>query len=274
MAGGILRVAHHLAITLHDAGQIFCKYVNLTIVVHIFNFLCFSWSEAMKLEGMMAQDEALSPSQLRPLTSEMSLLSRPDGSALFNHGDSSVLAAVYGPAEVKMNKEQLDRATVEIVYKPKVGLPGCADRAREKLICDTCQAAILATLHPRTAILVVVQQMQDSGALLSCAINAACLALLDAAVPLRYTVAAVACVIDADGQIIVDPTIKQEMEAVAQMTFTFESNMQGIVTTTCKGSYSSDQYMECLVRCKHTALLIFDFYRDAVKRKVLKAVWS
>lgn len=39
-------------------------------------------------------------------------------------GDTSVLAGVYGPAEVKVSKEIYDRATLEVVMQPKVGLPG------------------------------------------------------------------------------------------------------------------------------------------------------
>lgn len=38
-------------------------------------------------------------------------------------GDTSVLAGVYGPAEVKVSKEIYDRATVEVLIQPKVGLP-------------------------------------------------------------------------------------------------------------------------------------------------------
>lgn len=33
------------------------------------------------------------------------------------------MAAVYGPAEVKVSKEIYDRATLEVLVQPKVGLP-------------------------------------------------------------------------------------------------------------------------------------------------------
>lgn len=41
----------------------------------------------------------------------------------FCEGDTSVLAGVYGPAEVKVSKEIYDRATLEVLVQPKVGLP-------------------------------------------------------------------------------------------------------------------------------------------------------
>lgn len=42
----------------------------------------------------------------------------------FTTGNTSVLAGVYGPAEVKVSKEIYDRATLEVVMQPKIGLPG------------------------------------------------------------------------------------------------------------------------------------------------------
>ena len=46
---------------------------------------------------------------MRELKSELSLLERVDGSARLSHGDTSVLCAVYGPAEVKISKELCDK---------------------------------------------------------------------------------------------------------------------------------------------------------------------
>ena len=43
---------------------------------------------------------------------------------LLSTGATSVLAGVYGPAEVKISKEIYDRATLEVVIQPKVGLAG------------------------------------------------------------------------------------------------------------------------------------------------------
>uniref|UniRef100_A0A8C0H9Q7 Uncharacterized protein n=1 Tax=Chelonoidis abingdonii TaxID=106734 RepID=A0A8C0H9Q7_CHEAB len=75
-------------------------------------------------EGAMARATGAAPCaallRARPL-------GRPDGSA----GDTSVLAGLYGPAEVKISKELYDKATVEVLLKPKVGLPGKRQWSRE-----------------------------------------------------------------------------------------------------------------------------------------------
>lgn len=45
-------------------------------------------------------------------------------SADVSPGDTSVLAGVYGPAEVKVSKEIFNKATLEVILRPKIGLPG------------------------------------------------------------------------------------------------------------------------------------------------------
>ena len=93
------------------------------------------------------------------------------------------MASVYGPLEAKIQKELSDRMYIELNYKPKTGMPGknqheyyslasqlmfpwkkgVAERGKEKLIKTTCNHIILTNLHPRTAICITVQEMQDGG---------------------------------------------------------------------------------------------------------------
>ncbi len=47
--------------------------------------------------------------RLRELSCELGVLERADGSARLLQGSTSVLCAVYGPTEVKLNREQCDR---------------------------------------------------------------------------------------------------------------------------------------------------------------------
>ena len=63
-------------------------------------------------------------------------------------------------------------------------MPGHRERDYEHVIRRTLEGVIQLGLHPRTSITVVLQVDQEEGALLSCAINAACAALVDAGVPM------------------------------------------------------------------------------------------
>ena len=102
-------------------------------------------------------------------------------------GNTVVMASVYGPLEAKIQKELSDRMYIELNFKPKTGMPGMkiqskimvqvielviihasllgvAERGKEKLIKTTCNQILLPHLHPRTAINITIQEMQDGGA--------------------------------------------------------------------------------------------------------------
>lgn len=122
--------------------------------------------------------------QLRRLECELSLLKRADGSARVIQGGSSVVCAVYGPAEVKIAKEQCDRqvhlklcmmcstkvmysfyrATLDVVIKPESGLSSPKERQLEEFICSCCRNVVLTELHPHTAISIVLQVENSAGA--------------------------------------------------------------------------------------------------------------
>merc|ERR1712062_499537 len=141
--------------------------------------------------------------RLRPIFCSLGEITRADGSVMLCQGDTTVACSVYGPGEVRQARELVDRSLVEGWFKPRLGLPGVKDRDREEVITRTCTAAVLTRLHPRTA------EMQDGGCLVSTCINAACLALLDASVPLSFLLAAVSVAVSEDGELMVDPTLKQ-----------------------------------------------------------------
>ena len=145
--------------------------------------------------------------QLRPLACEQGILNRADGSARFMQGDTSVLAAVYGPGQPKSaKKERLDRAVLEVLVKPHNRLSSTFTFcARCSLLCltfslplepwdSTCQQIVRGALeplivlsqHPRTVISVVLQVVGDHGSVLSALINASVLALMDAGINTPY----------------------------------------------------------------------------------------
>ncbi|NXL68304.1 EXOS5 protein, partial [Chordeiles acutipennis] len=186
-------------------------------------------------------------------------------------GDTAVLAGLYGPMEVKSSKELPDRATLEVLLRPKVGLPGVSERSREQLLRRTCESVVLGGLHPRSALTLVLQVLSDAGSLLSCCLNAACLGLLDAGLPLSSLFCGVTCALDPSGAIVLDPTTRQEQEARAVLTFAIASVDRKVLMATTKGSCSVEEMQRCLVAAQRAADTIFQFYRDSVQRKYSKS---
>ncbi|XP_033286792.1 exosome complex component RRP46 isoform X2 [Orcinus orca] len=228
------------------------------------------------------------------------------------NGDTSVLAGVYGPAEVKVSKEIFNKATLEVTLRPKIGLPGVAEKSRERLIRNTCEAVVLGALHPRTSITVVLQVVSDAGSvsfpprppppgsppeskacasdlisdpelgfeaqhrgspeqLLACCLNAACMALVDAGVPMRALFCGVTCALDSDGTLLLDPTAKQEKEARAVLTFALDSVERKLLMSTTKGLYSDAELQQCLAAAQAASQHVFRFYRESLQRRYSKS---
>uniref|UniRef100_A0A087Y870 Exosome complex component RRP46 n=1 Tax=Poecilia formosa TaxID=48698 RepID=A0A087Y870_POEFO len=208
---------------------------------------------------------------LREFGCEQTLLSRPDGSASFVQGDTSVMAGVYGPAEVKISKEIYDRATLEVLVHPKVGLPGVRERSQEQCVRETCEASLLLSLHPRSSLTLILQVLHDDGAqLLSCCLNAACMALMDAGLSMSCLFCGVTCAISADGEIITDPTANSLQESRALMTFAIDSKERRVMMSSTKGSFSVHELQQCVAVSQKASEKIFQFYRDSVRRRYSK----
>lgn len=123
-------------------------------------------------------------------------LSKPDGSALINQDDTIVQATVFGPVDIAPSKINYEEAVVEILFKPKISVPPTSAtfdliRELEDLLRSVFKEAILTRLHPRTSISIMIQEIHDSGSLMSAAVNAACCALIDAGVPMKCPVVGV-----------------------------------------------------------------------------------
>uniref|UniRef100_A0A8C7EQX4 Exosome component 5 n=1 Tax=Neovison vison TaxID=452646 RepID=A0A8C7EQX4_NEOVI len=170
---------------------------------------------------------------LRHFACEQNLLSRPDGSASF--------------------------------------LQGVAEKSRERLIRNTCEAVVLGTLHPRTSITVVLQVVSDAGSLLACCLNAACMALVDAGVPMRALFCGVTCALNADGTLVLDPTAKQEKEARAVLTLALDSVERKLLMSTTKGLYSDAELQQCLAAAQAASQHVFRFYRESLQRRYSKS---
>lgn len=223
-------------------------------------------------EELKQREESEPTVSLRCLASDIGCLTRQDGSVSFSHGDTTSTAVVYGPTEVRMAREQIDKTTVEVVYKPKVGLPKPPDRKKEMIIRNSLECAIMGKLHPRSSTTIVVQETEDVGSNLACCINASCLALLDAAVSMKFMVAAVSAAVTDEGKIITDPDKKVEDEAVATMTFVFDSENYYLVSVLTQGKFTQEVYKACRDLCRKASKSVFAFYRESLEKKIKKTL--
>ena len=223
----------------------------------------------------MSSEESL---RLREMFCSLGEISRGDGSVILCQGDTTVACAVYGPAEARLRHSDLiDRAGVEVVIRPRTGLAMVEDKARESRVQSVCSSAILTVLHPRTYFSINLQELQEDGSLESVCLNAACLALLDASVPLKFLLASVTVVVTKEGGIICDPTSRQLRASVATATFVFSNRNTGetspsIVSSYSEGILSPSKLQECLSTAHIASQQVFTFYKETLKRKFSKEI--
>ncbi|XP_068619269.1 exosome complex component RRP46 [Battus philenor] len=204
--------------------------------------------------------------KLKPMKCELNFLSKSDGSAILSQGETVTLVSVNGPLDIKMQNQSIEKSTLEVLFCPKGGKPSVPDRFKEGMIKQTCETAVLGSLYPRTGVTVTVQELEDYGGLLSCALNCTCLALLNSGLAMRYVFAAVSCAVDELGNIVLEPTQTQTTTARAILTFVFESRNKNLVTGISEGNYSEAAYEEALEKCRAASDLVFLFYRDIVTK--------
>ncbi|KHN27081.1 Exosome complex exonuclease RRP46 like [Glycine soja] len=129
------------------------------------------------------------PNQLRPLAYSCSILHRAHGSASWAQGETKVLAAVYGPKAGTKKNENPEKASIEVIWKPKTGQIGKMEKEYEMILKRTLESICIRTIYPNTTTSVIVQAsfvLSIRNLLLPCAINAACAALVDAGIPLKH----------------------------------------------------------------------------------------
>ncbi|KAL0394084.1 UNVERIFIED_CONTAM: Exosome complex exonuclease RRP46 [Sesamum latifolium] len=200
--------------------------------------------------------------QLRPIDCTRNVLSRAHGSASCSHGETRVLAAVYGPKAGTKKNENPEKACIEVIWKPKTGQIGKSEKEFEMILKRTLQNICLLTVHPNTTTSIIVQ-VRLHGLLLPCAIHAACAALIDAGIPLKYLAVAICCCLTESGQIILDPSKLEEQRIKGFVCLAFPSSIQsvlsqgstdvggesvgnGVITSLTHGVMPVDDYFQCV----------------------------
>ncbi|SPQ94465.1 unnamed protein product (mitochondrion) [Plasmodiophora brassicae] len=205
---------------------------------------------------------------LRELSSEQGVLDQSDGSARFNHGQTSVIASVVGPVEAPLRLELVDRAAVSVVVKSLPSWAPSSVAELELLVRQTLEPIVLRAMHPRTQIAITLHIVEDAGSLLAACVNAACLALVDAGVPCSAMATGVSFAISRSGNVLLDPTLDEEHSSPVRMTFVFSTADQNMLTSATDGLISEDAYFKCAEVARQGAARVQAFTELTLRSKV------
>jgi exosome complex component RRP46 len=214
----------------------------------------------------------------RPMYCQLGYSTKADGSAQLSQGKTTVIAGVFGPVEVKRNRERPDRLDVEVNLLPRVGQSGVDSRNREAMIREIAEGCVRLALHPRAGVNISLHTLEEDEGITAASVNSVCLALADSGISMTCLFAAVTVAVIKDtemdqAKIVIDPDAKRLRKAfeACVLVFAFESRNKDVLATHIQsGKCSEAKFQECLGTARKASSAIFDFYREVIKKKFSK----
>lgn len=206
--------------------------------------------------------------ELRPLFMKVGIVTKAQGSAYIEMGDTKLICAVYGPREVLKREEFSLKGKVSCEFK---FMPfsrktyteqkqNFEEKMLSKCISDALKGVVMLEKFPKAQIDISVQVIQDGGSTLSLAITSASAALTNAGIEMKDMVIGCTLRCFTDQQMVVDPTI-DEMFGVnskynggAGLLMAVLPSLAQISTLKQWGRIEQGQVKECIESCWEACL--------------------
>ena len=215
------------------------------------------------------------PDELRPMKMEVGVLKNADGSAIVEVGNTKILAAVYGPREMHPRHLALpNRAVLRVRYhmtpfstdERKNPAPSRREIELSKVIREALESQILVEQFPRTSIDVFMEVLQaDAGTRLA-SLMAASLAVVDAGIPVRDLIAAVA-VGKADGIVVLDLNEPEDMWGEADMPVAMMPSIGQINLLQLNGNMTPEEFRQGMELAMKGINIIYNLEKETLKNK-------
>jgi len=204
--------------------------------------------------------------ELRPIRAEVGVIPNADGSALFAHGDTIAIAAVYGPKPLHpAHMQKPNRGIIRANYNMlpfsvnERARPGPSRRSKEiSMITENALSSVVnLEKFPGTVIDVEIMILQANASTRCAGINAAAMALAHAGIEMKEMIASVS-IGKLDKTIITDITKKEEDytegEGATDIPFTLTSRGNMVAHLQLDGKIQTTRFMEAydaaVVACK------------------------
>jgi len=215
------------------------------------------------------------PDEMRPIKIELGVLKNADGSAIFEMGNTKVVAAVYGPKEMHPRHLALpDRAVLRVRYhmtpfstdERKNPAPSRREIELSKVIREALESTILVELFPRTVIDIFMEVLQADAGTRLVSLMSASMALADAGVPMRDLIAGVA-VGKADGVLVLDLNEPEDMWGEADMPVALMPSLKQVALLQLNGNMTPQEFRQGLEMAQKGIETIYNLQREAIKNK-------
>lgn len=158
--------------------------------------------------------------QSRPISMNIGGVHEVDGACKYLQGKTSVLATVVGPVVPKFQRHELTdkgKVEIEVNYASNIenlneNRSGSDELAITSYLKRTIIPCIQLDVYPRKLIVIQILILQNEGSVVSAAVNATILALINAGIPMLYFMTCVELAVS-NAAILLDPTSEEETAA-------------------------------------------------------------
>ncbi|GAB1598985.1 exosome complex component RRP41-like [Argonauta hians] len=224
------------------------------------------------------------PHELRKIQCRLGVFRQADGSAYLEMGNTKVLAAVYGPHEMRgsKSKAQHDKALVNCQYSMATFSTGerkrrpRGDRKSQEMtlyLQQTFNAAIMTSFYPRSQIDIYVEVLQSDGGNYCACVNASTLAIIDAGIPIKdYVCACSAGFINETP--LVDMSYIEESSGIPELITAILPQSEEVVLLEMNSRLHEDNLKKVLNQATKGCKDIYQILNEAVRNHLQDVVLS
>ncbi|KAG5440565.1 hypothetical protein PCK2_000390 [Pneumocystis canis] len=194
-----------------------------------------------------------------------SLLSRVEGSCIYEEGPNKIVCAVIGPSEAKTKDEAFREAVLNVIIRKDVGVIGPKELQIEQMVWKTISPMIMRAMYPHSLIQIVIQIISSETSeymiapLLAAILNASCISLLDSGIAMKNTFCAVfLSVFSKDGKtsVILNPSSKILNDSTSTHVVCYAFPNKELLLCDSIGFFTENElteiFLEASVACQDT----------------------
>lgn len=229
--------------------------------------------EKMIINGKRLDGRGLE--EFRPITVEVGVLKRAEGSAIFKFGDTYALAAVYGPRPMHpRHLQDPQKAILRCRYSMapfstnERVRPGISRRNVEisKVLNEALSSVIFFEDYPKTGIDVFVEVLQANASTRTAGLSAASLALAEAGVPIKDLISS--CTVGKiDGKIVLDVAGDEDQFGDVDMATATIGNEDKFVLLQMDGIVTKEEFLKMIELAKKGCAEVYERQKNALKEK-------
>lgn len=216
----------------------------------------------------------------KPLKLEVGVLQEADGSAYIEWGKNKIVAGVFGPKEaVPRHLADPDKATIRCIYTMSTfssleehGRMGPNRRANEigKVVREALENVVMVEKFPSTLIDVYMMVLQAEGGTRVAALTAAAAAIMNAGIPVKEPIAAVAAG-KIGGEVVLD--LGKEEDNFGQADVPVGMTKSGdIVLLQMDGKMSKDEIAKALDLTEAGKNKLLELQRKAFEKEYTEVI--